>query len=63
MILFLQDSSKLDSLPVLPNVKKLRLRISGRKQNWLLDLASITNACPNLESFTFEVLGYVQLTT
>ncbi|PWA79395.1 F-box domain, FBD domain, Leucine-rich repeat domain, L domain-like protein [Artemisia annua] len=45
---------KLDSLPELPNLKNLRLVIGGSKCNFLLDLASILNACPKLETFTLQ---------
>ncbi|PWA79396.1 F-box domain, FBD domain, Leucine-rich repeat domain, L domain-like protein [Artemisia annua] len=45
---------ELDSVPELPNLKKFRLVIGGSKCNFLLDLASILNACPKLESFTLE---------
>lgn len=45
---------KLDSIPELPSVKKLRLKIGGRKYNILVYLASILNACPNLVTLTIQ---------
>ncbi|GJU16723.1 F-box domain containing protein [Tanacetum coccineum] len=50
------NSVNVDSFPVLPNVKKLRLVIGGKKSDCLLDLASILNACPNLQTFEIKVL-------
>ncbi|PWA38598.1 F-box domain, FBD domain, Leucine-rich repeat domain, L domain-like protein [Artemisia annua] len=48
------NSRNLDSFPMLPNVKKLRLVIGGRKSDCLLELASILNACPNLHTFEIK---------
>ncbi|GKA50956.1 F-box domain containing protein [Tanacetum coccineum] len=48
------NSVNVDSFPVLPNVKKLRLVIGGKKSDCLLDLASILNACPNLQTFEIK---------
>ncbi|PWA58788.1 F-box domain, FBD domain, Leucine-rich repeat domain, L domain-like protein [Artemisia annua] len=45
-------SLNLHSLPVLPNVKKLRLAIGSSKYNCLEYLGAILSACPNLENFT-----------
>ncbi|GJV64273.1 F-box domain containing protein [Tanacetum coccineum] len=52
-----QKSLEIHSLPELPNVKKLRLAISGSKYDCLQYLAAILNACPNLENFTIKPLG------
>lgn len=45
----------LDSFPELPNLKKLTLLVK-EADNWLLHLASIVNACPNLHTFAIKVL-------
>ncbi|PWA60318.1 FBD domain, Leucine-rich repeat domain, L domain-like protein [Artemisia annua] len=47
-----------DPLPELPNVKKLTLTVGAHKDDYLRGFASIANACPNLETFTIEVLWY-----
>ncbi|GJS12364.1 F-box domain containing protein [Tanacetum coccineum] len=47
-------SLKLDSIPELPSVKKLRLKMGGCKYNCLVYLASILNACQNLVTLTLE---------
>ncbi|GKD80789.1 F-box domain containing protein [Tanacetum coccineum] len=44
------------SLPELSNVKKLRLTICGIKYQCLVYLAHILNACPNLDTFTLELV-------
>nr|GEY26105.1 hypothetical protein [Tanacetum cinerariifolium] len=49
-----QKSLKLDSIPELPSVKKLRLKMGGCKYKCLVYLASILNACPNLVTLTLE---------
>ena len=47
---------KIDSIPELPSVKKLRLKIGGGTFKLLEYLASILNACPNLVTLTIQVL-------
>ncbi|PWA47821.1 F-box domain, FBD domain, Leucine-rich repeat domain, L domain-like protein [Artemisia annua] len=54
--LSLQNIAKLDSFPELPNVKKFRLVIGGRKCDCFLDLALILNACPNIQTFEIKPL-------
>ncbi|XP_071713599.1 uncharacterized protein [Rutidosis leptorrhynchoides] len=44
----------LDSVPKLPNLKKLRLAVGGSGYDCLLFLASIMNACPKLETFSIK---------
>ncbi|KAI3783473.1 hypothetical protein L1987_42556 [Smallanthus sonchifolius] len=51
-----KQSAKLDSIPRLPNIKKLTLTIVARADNSLLEFASMVNACPNLETFIIESL-------
>ncbi|GJW22993.1 F-box domain containing protein, partial [Tanacetum coccineum] len=48
------DDPTLDSIPELPSVKKLRLKMGGCKYNCLVYLASILNACQNLVTLTLE---------
>ncbi|XP_071712131.1 F-box protein At4g09920-like isoform X2 [Rutidosis leptorrhynchoides] len=45
-------SKILDSVPMLPNLKNLKLTIGGGIDDQLVFLASIMNACPNLETFS-----------
>ncbi|KAL7582389.1 hypothetical protein Lser_V15G44107 [Lactuca serriola] len=46
----------LNSIPELPNVKKLRLAIGAYNDNCLLRFTYIANACPSLETFTIQLL-------
>ncbi|XP_071712063.1 F-box/FBD/LRR-repeat protein At4g26340-like [Rutidosis leptorrhynchoides] len=41
-----------ESIPMFPNLKKLKLAVGGGSDDCLLFLASILNACPNLETFS-----------
>ncbi|XP_071713598.1 F-box/FBD/LRR-repeat protein At5g22700-like [Rutidosis leptorrhynchoides] len=45
---------KLESVPVLPNLKKLRLAVGGGGNECFLFLPSVINACPNLETFSIK---------
>ncbi|XP_071711715.1 uncharacterized protein [Rutidosis leptorrhynchoides] len=47
-----EDFSLLEYVPKLPNLKKLRLAVGGNGDDCLLFLASVLNACPNLETFS-----------
>ncbi|PWA61788.1 F-box domain, FBD domain, Leucine-rich repeat domain, L domain-like protein [Artemisia annua] len=51
-----KNIANLDSFPELPNIKKFRLVIGGRKCDCLLDLALILNACPNIQTFEIKPL-------
>ncbi|XP_071709756.1 putative F-box/LRR-repeat protein At3g42770 [Rutidosis leptorrhynchoides] len=44
----------LDSVPMLPNLKNLKLTVGGGIDDWLVFWASIMNACPNLETFSIK---------
>lgn len=58
---FLQKILKLQLSHKLPNIKRLTLSIGAQKKesdDCLLDLATIANACLNLETFTVEVLTF-----
>ncbi|XP_071713596.1 putative F-box/LRR-repeat protein At5g02930 [Rutidosis leptorrhynchoides] len=49
-----EDFSIIDSVSELPNLKKLRLAVGGSNDDCLLFLASVLNACPNLETFSIR---------
>nr|GEV42292.1 hypothetical protein [Tanacetum cinerariifolium] len=58
LVVPLQKDFKPDSLPELTNVKKLTLTVGAHKDDYLIEFASLANACPNLETFTVKVLWY-----
>ncbi|CAI9302662.1 unnamed protein product [Lactuca saligna] len=53
-VLSLKERLMLNSIPELPNVKKLRLTIGAYNDNCLLRFTYIANACPCLETFMIQ---------
>ncbi|KAJ0934336.1 putative F-box domain, FBD domain, leucine-rich repeat domain superfamily [Helianthus annuus] len=50
--------AKLYSIRQLPNIRKLTLTIVVRRDNCLLDFASLVNVFPNIQTFTIELLCF-----
>ncbi|KAI3705677.1 hypothetical protein L1987_75916 [Smallanthus sonchifolius] len=46
------------SIPQMPNVKKLMLTMGVEEDDCLLEVASIVEACPNLETFIIKLLWF-----
>ncbi|KAI3783513.1 hypothetical protein L1987_42597 [Smallanthus sonchifolius] len=57
----LYDSKRLAtlvSIPQMPNVKQLMLTMGVEEDDCLLEVASIVEACPNLETFIIKLLWF-----